>query len=341
MSKPFELVGIDVTGPFPTTKRGNRYIIVAIDYFSKYVEAACVPDYTALTTAQFLLDNIVLRHGTPKSIISDQGPNFESKLVKELSKLLNINKLHSSPYHAMGNGMVERENRSLKSALRSYVQQDQANWDVWVPSVVFARNTTVHSTTGFSPYEVLYGHRETSVDDWGRGTTPNLGCQAWSEYVDLVQRIRQAIHKEVNRNAARAKAQQARQYSKKCSNPPAFAVGDLVLVQNHRTEPGDSRKLSPAYVGPLRVVEKLNDLNYRVRATNSNYEKVLHRNRLKKFHESQAADSAPRVAPPPATDLPPAPAARLPGAQVQPPTTVTRFGRASRPPSRLFYSRRP
>ena len=89
---------IDLQGPYLTTKNGNRYIIVAIDYITKFVEASCLKDATAVSTAKFIVNNLILRHGVPKgmSLLSDQGSNFESKLIKELCELYGINKMRGS-----------------------------------------------------------------------------------------------------------------------------------------------------------------------------------------------------------------------------------------------------
>lgn len=153
-------------------------IVATIDYFSKWIEAKPILDCTAITTARFILDEIVLRHGVQRFILTDQGSNLESKLIQKLAKLLGIEKRHSSPYHAMGNGMIERENKSLKSALRAFVFKEQTNWDKWIRSIVFAINTTVHATTKYSPFEIIRGYLETSVSDWQRGTVTKLGNQA-------------------------------------------------------------------------------------------------------------------------------------------------------------------
>jgi transposase InsO family protein len=93
--QPLKFWSIDFQGPFRTSKSGNRFIIFAIDYSSKWVEALCTSDATAVTTAQFILEQIILRHGTPDTIHTDQGTNFESKLIEELCRLYKIKKTRS------------------------------------------------------------------------------------------------------------------------------------------------------------------------------------------------------------------------------------------------------
>lgn len=101
-------------------------IIVAIDNASNRVEVRATTDCTAVTTARFILENIVLRHGPPKTFHTDQGSNFEFKLIDQLCKMYQIKKTRSSPYHPEGNGAVERENGSIKDLLRPYSFQNQS-----------------------------------------------------------------------------------------------------------------------------------------------------------------------------------------------------------------------
>ena len=101
------MIGIDITGPLPTTARGNKYIIVAIDYCSKRCEVLAIKDFTALTTVKFLIDNWICRFGVPEKILTDQGTNFEANLFQQLCQALKIEKLRSNAYHPECNGEVE------------------------------------------------------------------------------------------------------------------------------------------------------------------------------------------------------------------------------------------
>lgn len=120
---PWERLGVDFLGPLPVTKQGNRYIMVCIDYFSKWAEAVAVPDQTARTTAKVLLE-MVSRFGCPVTLHSDQGRNFESNLISELCIFLQIKKTRSTPRNPKGNGLVERFNRTLIQMVRAYIISD-------------------------------------------------------------------------------------------------------------------------------------------------------------------------------------------------------------------------
>ena len=111
-SNPMEVWVMDVIGPLPLTASGNRYILVATDLFSKWTEAVPLPCQTAVAVAHAFVGSVVLRHGTPKSLLTDQGSNFESLLMREICQLFGVNKIRTSPFHPRTDGQTERANRT-------------------------------------------------------------------------------------------------------------------------------------------------------------------------------------------------------------------------------------
>lgn len=275
-TNPLEFWSIDLQGPFRTSSDGSRYIVVAIDYITKWVEAACIPDATAVTTAKFILNNIILRHGVPKkmSLLSDQGSNFESKLVRELCDLYGIHKMRSSPYHPSGNGAVERENKSIKELLRSYTLKNKNDWHMYVPQVVHARNTTIHSSTGFSPYEIVYSKRPCDF------LPTDIDRHNVSEYVEKLKLIKAKIE-QIAARKIKLSQDKNKQYhsSSKQRQKYTFVVGDLVLMTN-KAQNDFGTKLDPKFVGPFEVLKLIGQHDYRVKSLDSTYEKVVHHNRL-------------------------------------------------------------
>ncbi|KAL5020781.1 hypothetical protein ScPMuIL_002130, partial [Solemya velum] len=150
-SEPMEIVAIDITGPFPVTSRDNKYILVVGDLYSKWIESYPIPDQEAKTVAQVLTYKFFTRFGVPKQLHSDQGGNFESKLFKELCSLLGINKTRTTAYRPESDGMIERFNRTMKNILSKYVQADQSDWDLHLPTVTMAYRSSIHETTGVTP----------------------------------------------------------------------------------------------------------------------------------------------------------------------------------------------
>ena len=118
---PLQLVAVDILGPLPETSGGNSYILVAEDYFTRWLEAWPIPNQETKTIARILLNEMFFRFSLPDQILSDQGRQFESGIMEELCKLLQIEKSRTTPYHPQGDGLVERANRTLLSMLSTVV----------------------------------------------------------------------------------------------------------------------------------------------------------------------------------------------------------------------------
>ena len=149
---------MDIVGPLPCSKRGNQYILVVCDYATRYPEAMAIRKIDAGVVAEKLIQ-MFSRVGIPREILSDQGTNFMSQLLKELYNLLHVHPIRTSPYHPQTDGLVERFNKTLKSLLRKFVKKQGRDWDMPLPYLLFAYREVPQSTTGFSPFELLYGRK--------------------------------------------------------------------------------------------------------------------------------------------------------------------------------------
>jgi hypothetical protein len=281
-SYPFQLVSIDIQGPFVTSKSGKRYIMVAICYFSKWVIAECTETCSALETANFIVKQIIFKFGPPMKLLMDQGKNFESKIVKELAKLYGIEKARSSPYHPEGNGAVERENRSIKEMLRCFTVKEQLNWDQCIPNIIYTRNTTIHASTGYTPFEIVFGHAPKQSIQYD--STDKI-----SEYIKKMQESTKMIEKEVKRNLEKAMAKNEKEFRKRNGERELvnnFKMNELVLLDNKAAaKKGSTKKLEPKFIGPFRVTEVTGPVNVKVKNLTGTIEKVVHINRIKKFYE--------------------------------------------------------
>ena len=114
---PLQLVAVNIMGPFPNTKNGNSYILVASDYFTRWAEAYAMPNQEAVTVATKLVDNIFCQFSVPDQLHSDMGAQFKSQLIKEICNILHVKKTHTTPYHPQCDGLVERLNRTIQSML--------------------------------------------------------------------------------------------------------------------------------------------------------------------------------------------------------------------------------
>ena len=128
---------MDIVGPLPRTKRGNRFIIVVNDYFTRWPEAFAVVDHEAETVAKKLMEQWVSRFGVMQYLHTDQGREFESRVLQALCGLLGIKKTRTAPYHPQSDGLVERNNRTIKDMLSKVVNENHGDWDEWIPHVLF------------------------------------------------------------------------------------------------------------------------------------------------------------------------------------------------------------
>ncbi|GFY48523.1 retrovirus-related Pol polyprotein from transposon 17.6 [Trichonephila inaurata madagascariensis] len=154
---PFHRIGIDLLGRFPKSAHGNKWIIVCTDYSTRYAITKALPTAEVDEIAKFLLEEIVLRHGAPRVIITDRGTVFRSRLVSSLVDLCNIDHRFTTAYHPQTNGLTERFNKTLADMLSMYVDAEHKNWDEILPFVIFAYNTAKQETTGFTPFYLLHG----------------------------------------------------------------------------------------------------------------------------------------------------------------------------------------
>jgi len=132
-SEPFQVTSMDITGPYCVTPRKNRYLITFIDHFTKYVEAFPITDVSAENCAISYATQIIARHGSGSTLITDQGRSFTSAFFQETCKILKVRKDRTSAYHAMSNGMVERFHRVLHDSIAHYIDSTGTNWDVVLP----------------------------------------------------------------------------------------------------------------------------------------------------------------------------------------------------------------
>ena len=124
VTEPFAHIGIDVMGPLPVTRNGKRYIILAVDFFTKYLEGIAVNEADAQTVAKFIHSDIICRHGVPKELTSDRGTEFVNNLIEELSRTYHIKHIKTTAYHPQGNEQTERMNQTIKNVLAKLIKTE-------------------------------------------------------------------------------------------------------------------------------------------------------------------------------------------------------------------------
>ena len=274
---PFEKCYLDVVRPLPVTQQNNRYILTIQGDLSKYIVAVPIGQQDTETVARAVVEKIVLTYGTPQILQTDQGANFVSEVFRNTCKILRIKKIQSTAFHPESQGSIERSHRVLAEYLRHYVKEDQTNWDQWVAFATYVYNTIEHSTTRFTPFELLFGHPST-LPSAIKGP-PELRYN----YVDYVSELRsrlQTVHQQAHKNLIASKGTSKECYDK-TSRTTKLQVGDKVLLFDETVRRGRSRKLNAQWIGPYTITEidRVNDTIARGRKSTK-----VHINRLKPFY---------------------------------------------------------
>jgi len=154
---PFSMWGIDMIGRIePKASNGHRFILVAIDYFTKWVEATSYANVTKQVVVRFIKNNIICRYGVPNKIITDNGTNLNNKMMKELYDDFKIEHHNSSPYRPQMNGAVEAANKNIKKIVQKMVVTYK-DWHEMLPYALYGYRTSVRTSTGATPFSLVYG----------------------------------------------------------------------------------------------------------------------------------------------------------------------------------------
>ncbi|UYV66849.1 K02A2.6-like [Cordylochernes scorpioides] len=283
---PFERIAIDVAGPFPVTEDGNKYLLVAMDYFTKWPEVYAIPNQEAATVARVLVDNLICRFGVPLELHSDQGRNFESEIFRELCQVLGIWKTRTTPLHPQSDGMVERFNKTMVEHLSRVVEQNQRDWDRRLPLFLMAYRAAIHETTGQTPAKVMFGRELRLPCDLEFGTPGGPPVEVTS-YVGELRGVLSETHKLVRKKIQLASHRMKTHYDLK-ANHEGFKENDLVWMFNPKRKRGLSPKLTPMWEGPYKVVKRINDLVYRIQRSSKAKPRVVHLSRLALFQGEQS-----------------------------------------------------
>jgi hypothetical protein len=283
--KPFYHIGIDVVGPLPITLTGKRYIVVAIDFFTKWVEARAVAEASAHEITQFIYEELICRHGIPNEITSDRGTEFVNELIESLTLRYKIKHIRTTSYHPQGNGQTERTNRTLKDVL-SKLADKKLSWDFYLPSALFALRTIQQESIQFSPAEVLYGRKlrdQTVTYDLEVAIPVTWEKAIWNHLIretDRIEKIRQDAHGFIIKSQER----QRKEANKSRKKETPLAIGDQVLLYKSHLEVNWSAKLEPKWEGPY-FVQRIKGTSFWLRYPNGIiFSSPVHRNRLKKYH---------------------------------------------------------
>lgn len=279
-SGPLDLVCIDFLQIEPDSK-GITNVLIVTDHFTRYAQAFPTKDQKAITVAKVLWEKYFVHYGLPARIHSDQGRDFESRLVKEFLTLLGIKKSRTSPYHPQGDAQPERFNRTLLAMLGTLETVKKQGWSEHISRLVHAYNCTKNDATGYSPYFLLFGREARLPVDLCFGSV--LSGRSESSHIQYVKKMKEELQQAyqlATETATKSHLRNKSRHDQRVRDQP-LAEGDRVLVRNvgltgkHKLQ--DRWKSTP-YV----VIKKLPNLPvYRVQPEHGNgVVKTLHRDHL-------------------------------------------------------------
>ncbi|GJW42845.1 reverse transcriptase domain-containing protein [Tanacetum coccineum] len=237
---PFYKWGIDIAGPFPEGPGKVKFLIVAIDYFTKWIEAKAVATITGNQVKKFVWDNIVCRFGLPWEIILDNGKQFRDNPFKDWCEKLCIRQCFASVKHPQANGLVERANRSLGEGIKARLDEKSKDWIEELPHVLWAHRTMIKSNQA-------------------------KNNEALGINLDLIEERReQAAIQE-----AKSKKKMEKYYNSRVRGT-SFKPGDMVYRSNEASHAKDEGKLGPKWEGPYEVKESLGKGAYKLKDCKGN-----------------------------------------------------------------------
>ena len=282
---PFEKVGMDILGPFPVTARGNKFVLVIMDYFTKWPEAIPIPDMTAETVAAVFVDRWVSNFGVPYEVHSDQGRNFESELMNRTLELVGTGKTRTTPLHPQSDGLVERYNQTLLDYLAKFIDSEQSNWDILLRLALMAYRSAEHESTGFSPSIMLFGREMILPLDMWRGSVSK--SESAPEYVYQLKKTLNNIHKLAQDHLRVQIEKMKRNYDQR-SIRTTFEDGDFVSLYTPVKRKGRCPKLQRDWVGPYKVIRQISDLVYQIQKHPRGKKVVVNIERLAKYPVTEA-----------------------------------------------------
>lgn len=276
ITKPWQMIAVDLVGPLPRSSQGYVSILVVSDYFSKFPLLFPLRSASAKIVAKLIEENVFLLFGTPEFLICDNGSQFRSREFTSLCETYHTKILFTSPYHPQANP-VERVNRNLKIMLSSYVQDNHRSWDKVLAQIACAMRTSKHEVISQTPFFVNFGREHCISGKDYQHPVPNESVPLDRSngfrkvYADVQERLKVAHIKSKARYDLRRR-------------PVEHSVGDRVWKKNYvlsSAAQGFNAKLAPKYVGPFVIKRKVSSLTYELKDANDRSIGIWHVKDLK------------------------------------------------------------
>ena len=259
--RPWQVVTLDLITQLPRTRAGHDAIVVFVDKLTKWATyVATRTDVDAPGLARIFFDHVVRLHGVPEGLVSDRDTRFTSLFWRALWQQLGTSLLMSTAFHPQTDGQTERQNRTLEETLRAYVGYHQDDWDERLTAAELAYNTSLHASTGASPFFLNYGqHAHLPIDAALQGDRASNNPAAEERIKQLSESVEQA------KAHLRQAQERQRHYADEKRRELTFAVGDSVLLSTEHLRlknPDRSKKLLGKFIGPFKVARVVSSVAY-------------------------------------------------------------------------------
>ncbi|CAF1478176.1 unnamed protein product [Didymodactylos carnosus] len=269
-----DLMGLDFIGPVPISTTGNKYILVCVDYLSKYAITCALPDCTAESAAKFLVEKVILQFGVPQQLITDNGSHFMAKLFEAVASRCGVHHIKATTYHPQTNGLTERMNATIAASIGAYVNQQPSDRDEFLPFITFAYNTSRQESTKMAPFTLMFGRDPTLPFDIPKGIV------ALSAVNDYYLQLRRFLDQA--KSTARYSVKQQQDIYKTRFDTGRrdmiLQVGQKVFLKQMMAK--NLRKFSPKFYGPFEVMKQEGRLNYVVKHVNDGHIEKAHVSRI-------------------------------------------------------------
>jgi hypothetical protein len=260
--------GLDLLGPLPPAQGNLKYVVVAVEYFSKWIEAKPLATITSVTVQNFFWQNIVCRFGVPKAITMDNGMQFEVEAFKDFCDQIGTKIHFASVRHPESNGLVERANGIIMTGIMKLIfNQPTGKWPDELIKVVWSHNTTTSRSTGFTPFKLLFGDESITPEEAKTGSIRTIAsAEDEADYQVTKDTIEGTRLQEIEHiNKYQAKTVKWRDRKVRLKN---IRLGHLVL--RRVANPDTLGKLQLKWEGPFLVVSSSRPGSYRLKDMDSN-----------------------------------------------------------------------
>ncbi|POM57490.1 Retrovirus-related Pol Polyprotein, partial [Phytophthora palmivora] len=245
---------LDVAGPFPVSDGGERYVIAALEYVTRYAVARCVQRHTAENVATFLMEDVVLKFGVFREILTDGAPELTGYAIELLVAMLQARQINPVPYRPQMIGLVERFHRSWKDVVSTFMSEEhQSDWQLWVKFAVYAYNSARHSTVALSPNELMMGRKLRTPNELLRRPAVTEAGEL-KEYHGKLLRSMKLSHECAERARLKEQERQAKYYNRNTRMTKQWKAGDRVWMYNPPRGPS-ATKFVHRWMGPLKILE--------------------------------------------------------------------------------------